>query len=197
QVRRSFARHLRIRPAAWRAKERRTWSWPGRFPRLLLAGIAALTLIGVLVSPLPEFDYNLLHLQAKGTESVVWENRLLEGSDRSSWYALSTADSVAELHRKKAQFAALRVVDKVESLTSILPTDQPERLALLAEMAPVVESISGAWEKVGPIELAAAQYTPARPHHAGRCAQLSSRTLYREEWPLFAANFCPEQYLGT
>ena len=146
-------RHLRIRPAAWRVKERRTWSWPGRFPRLLLAGIAALTLIGVLVSPLPEFDYNLLHLQAKGTESVVWENRLLEGSDRSSWYALSTADSVAELHRKKAQFAALPVVDKVESLTSILPTDQQERLALLAEMAPVVESISGAWEKVGPIEI--------------------------------------------
>src|SRR5262249_47424223 len=99
--------HLRIRPAAWQVKGGRTWSWPGRFSRLLPGGIAALTLIGVLVSPLPQFDYNLLHLQAEGTESVVWENRLQEGSNRSSWYALSTADSLAELHRKKALFAAL------------------------------------------------------------------------------------------
>jgi len=144
-------RYWRIRPAAWQAKERQTWSWPGRFPRLMLGVIGGLTLVGLLVSPPPKFDYNLLHLQATGTESVVWENHLLEDSDRSSWYALSTADSLPELHRKKAQFAALPVVDKIESLASMLPTDQEERLALLAEVAPLVESVSGTWEDVGPI----------------------------------------------
>jgi uncharacterized protein len=148
-------RYLRTRATAWQVQERRTWNWhwPGRHPRLMLAGIGGLTLIGVLVSPLPKFDYNLLHLQAKGTESVAWENRLLEESDRSSWYALSTADSLAELRRKKAQFAALPVVDRVESLASMLPPNQEERLALLAEIAPVVDSISATWENVEPIDV--------------------------------------------
>src|SRR5919197_6785837 len=147
-------RYLRTRATAWRAQERRTWwSWLARFPRLTLAGLGVLTLIGLLVSPLPKFDYNLLHLQAKGTDSVVWENRLLAESDRSSWYALSTADSLAELQHKKAQFAALPVVDRVESLASLLPPNQEERLALLAEIAPLVDSISATWENVEPIDV--------------------------------------------
>ena len=145
--------YLRTRPAAWQAKQHHAGSWFGRFPRLMLGVIGGLTLVALCLSPLPQFDYNLLHLQAKGTESVAWENHLLEDSDRSSWYALSTADSLAELHRKKAQFAALPVVDRVESLASILPIDQEERLRLIAELAPVAESVSGAWEDVGPIEV--------------------------------------------
>jgi hopanoid biosynthesis associated RND transporter like protein HpnN len=146
-------RYLRTRATAWQAPQRRNWSWLGRFPRLTLAGLGVLTLIGLLVSPLPKFDYNLLHLQAKGTESVAWENRLLEESDRSSWYALSTADSLAELQRKKAQFAALPVVDQVESLASMLPPDQEKRLALLAALAPLVDAISATWENVEPIDV--------------------------------------------
>jgi len=146
-------RYLRTRATAWKASQRRNRNWLGRFPRLTLAGLGVLTLIGLLVSPLPKFDYNLLHLQAKGTESVAWENRLLEVSDRSSWYALSTADSLAELQHKKAQFAALPVVDRVESLASMLPPDQEERLALLAEVAPLVDAISATWENVEPIDV--------------------------------------------
>jgi hopanoid biosynthesis associated RND transporter like protein HpnN len=146
-------RYLRTRAIAWQAQERRPWSGLGRFPRLTLAGIGMLTLIGLLVSPLPKFDYNLLHLQAKGTESVVWENHLIEESDRSSRYALSTADSLAELQRKKAQFAALPVVDRVESLASMLPPHQEERQTLVAEIAPVVESVSATWENVEPIDV--------------------------------------------
>ena len=150
-------RYLRTRAAAWQAKERRSWSWswswPGRYPRLTLAGIGVLSLIGVLVSPLPKFDYNLLHLQAKGTESVVWENRLLEESGHSSRYALSTADSLEELRRKKAQFEALPAVDRVESLASLLSPDQEERLALVAEIAPLVDAISATWENVEPVDI--------------------------------------------
>jgi hopanoid biosynthesis associated RND transporter like protein HpnN len=146
-------RYLQTRTTAWQVRERRDWSWLAHFPRLTLASIGVLTLIGLFVSPLPKFDYNLLHLQAKGTESVVWENRLLAGSDRSSWYALSTADSLAELQRKKAQFAALPVVDRVESLAAMLPPNQEERLALVAEVAPLVDSISATWDKVEPIDI--------------------------------------------
>jgi len=149
-------RYLRTRAAAWQVRQRapqRWFGWLGRFPRLLLGGLGVFTVVGLWVSPLPAFDYNMLHLQARGTESVVWENRLLEGSDRSSWYALSTTDSLAELHRKKVQFTALPVVDHVESLASMLPLDQTVRLQALTALAPLVESISGTWEDVAPIDV--------------------------------------------
>src|SRR5262249_34741207 len=78
-------RYFRTRPAAWQAQQRTTSNRFGRFPRRTLGVLGGLTLVALYVSPLPRFDYNLLHLQAKGTESVLWENRLLEASDRSSW----------------------------------------------------------------------------------------------------------------
>ena len=146
-------RSLRPRPAAWRARPPTTQPGWSRFPRLLLGGLGALTLVGLYVSPLPQFDYNLLHLQAEGTESVVWENRLLEASDRSSWYALSTADSLAELQRKQAQFAAHPLVERVESLATLLPPNQPERRALIADVAPLIDAVSGTWEQVAPLDL--------------------------------------------
>jgi hypothetical protein len=63
----------------------------------------------------PSFDYNLIRLQAEGTESVAWEYRLLEASDRSSRYAVSMAHSLDELYHKKAQFEALPIVERPRS----------------------------------------------------------------------------------
>lgn len=142
---------LRPRPAAWRTHPRPVQSWFGRAPRLLLAGLGVLTLWGVYGSPWPRFDYNLLHLQAKGTESVVWENRLLAGSDRSAWYALTTAESLPDLQRKKALFAAHPLVERVESLASLLPPDQAERLVQVAAAAPLIDILTGPWEPVAPV----------------------------------------------
>ena len=45
------------------------------------------------------------------------------------------------------------MVDRVESLASMLPPDQEERLALLAEVAPLVDAISATWENVEPIDV--------------------------------------------
>ena len=61
-------RHLHTRAAAWQARPHTTrerFGWPGRYPRLMLGVIGALTLLGVVLSPPPKFDYNLLHLQAR------------------------------------------------------------------------------------------------------------------------------------
>ena len=124
----------------------------GRYPRLTLAGIGVLILIGVLVSPLPKFDYNLLHLQAKGTESVVWENRLLEESGHSSRYALSTADSLEELRAKKPGLSPAGGRSGRKSRLHAAAC-QEERLALVAKIAPLVDAISATWENVEPIDV--------------------------------------------
>ena len=48
---------------------------------LVSAGVA--TGLAFWALPSIDFDYNLLNLQAKGTESVVWERRILAGTGRS------------------------------------------------------------------------------------------------------------------
>jgi uncharacterized protein len=125
-----------------------------RFPRLTLGLIALLTLAALVLLPMPRFDYNLLNLQARGTESVDWEYRLLAGADRSSWYATSVASSLDELYRKKSQFAALPTVERVESLAGVLPANQAERLALVKELEPVVEALPGMGGDLEPIDVA-------------------------------------------
>jgi hopanoid biosynthesis associated RND transporter like protein HpnN len=125
-----------------------------RFPRLTLGLIGLLTLVALGLLPMPRFDYNLLNLQARGTESVDWEYRLLEGTDRSSWYATSVASSLDELYRKKAQFAALPTVERVESLAAVLPANQAERLALIKTLEPVIQALPSAGGDLEPIDVA-------------------------------------------
>jgi len=95
---------------------------------LLTTGVSFLCLLAL---PTLTFDYNLLHLQARGSESVNWELRILENSGRSSWFALATASSVTETARKAAQFAALPAVEEVQTIASLAPVGQEERLRLI------------------------------------------------------------------
>ena len=146
-------RHRRRHPGVWEALPRDPLHSLKRFPRTILAVIVVLTLAGVLLLPAPQFDYNLLNLQARGSESVSWEYRLIENSDRSSWYALNLATSLDELYRKKAQFTALPVVDRVGSIASVLPPDQAVRLPLVKALAPYVNDVHGDWEQPASIDL--------------------------------------------
>lgn len=146
-------KHRTIPPGVWRAFAHDPLHSLKRFPRLILGAIAVLTLAGVFLLAKPSFDYNLLNLQAQNTESVRWEYRLLAGSDSSSWYALNLADSLDELYRKKAQFAALPTVDRVASIASVLPQNQTTRLQLVRQLAPYVKDVAGNWEQAAPADL--------------------------------------------
>src|SRR5207249_416671 len=81
-----------------------------------LAGVAAALSVFALHGV--RFDYNLLNLQARGTESVDWEERILRAAGRSSFVALSTAGSLDELRERAAAFEGLASVSEVESVLS-------------------------------------------------------------------------------
>jgi hypothetical protein len=147
------APYVRVFPGTWQTIPPDPIRGLRRFPRATLGLCGLLTLAGFVFLPVPPFDYNLLRLQAEGTESVQWEHRLLDASDRSSRYAMSIAHSLDELYRKEAQFAALPVVEQVESLASLLPEDQDRRLSLVQELAPLVEELSTVWGQAEPIDL--------------------------------------------
>jgi uncharacterized protein len=84
---------------------------------------------------------NLLNLQADGTESVVWERKAAAAAGRSVFAALSTATSLPELEDRQAAFQRLPSVSDVQSVLSVLPDRQSEKLAVLQRLGDVADSI--------------------------------------------------------
>lgn len=116
-------------------------AWLARYPKTILATAVVATGASLWAAPQVGFDYNLLNLQATGTESVVWERKAADAAGRSVFAALSTAPSLAALEIKQAKFARLASVSDVQSVMSVLPDRQTEKLALLKRLAEMTDSI--------------------------------------------------------
>jgi uncharacterized protein len=110
-------------------------------PRTVLVVTAVLTAASLLALGWVQFDYNLLNLQAEGTESVVWEKKILATSGRSGFAALSTADTLEELRRKQEAFRRLSTVSEVDSALLLIPDQQPEKRKVIGDFAPIVAPV--------------------------------------------------------
>ncbi len=111
----------------------------------VLIGASAVSVMSLFGAMEVGFDLNPLRLQAKGTESVVWEERLRENSKRSVLFATSVAYSLEELQEKSRALEALPTVWKVQSVLSLLPKDQEEKLPMVKEISdrtPLLDSQS-------------------------------------------------------
>ncbi|TWT39177.1 MMPL family transporter [Blastopirellula retiformator] len=98
-------------------------------PRATLLGSLVFCLFLATGASKLYYDHNLLNLQAQDLESVEWEKKLLEETDRSVWFALSIASSRQELIARKETFEKLSHVDHVEEIASLLPPDDESRSA--------------------------------------------------------------------
>jgi len=112
-----------------------------RWPLVLLAGSIAFTAAALFALPHLGFDLNLLHLQAEGTPSVLWEQRILSSGSRSSRYAVSVVGTLDEARRLQDAYEKLPEVRKVESAASLVPEDQDARMAAIRELAPLVAAL--------------------------------------------------------
>jgi hypothetical protein len=115
--------------------------WLARYPKTILAVAVVATGASLWAAPRVSFDYNLLNLQANGTESVVWERKAAAAAGRSVFAALSTATSLVDLEAKQTAFQRLPTVSDVQSVLSVLPDRQTEKLALLQRLGDVADSI--------------------------------------------------------
>jgi len=89
------------------------------------------------------FDYNLLNLQAKGTEAVQYEMKILESAGRSAWSAAMLADSLEEVQQKERQLAALPTVARFESISVVVSKHQEENLHFIQEnLAPLLQELA-------------------------------------------------------
>jgi predicted RND superfamily exporter protein len=112
-----------------------------RRPATVLAVAGVVTLLSMWGLRHVRFDYNLLNLQAHGTESVVWERRILASAHRSGFSALASADSLDELRRKHDRFARLPSVSEVDSVLLLIPGDQEQKRKIIGEFADLVAPI--------------------------------------------------------
>jgi uncharacterized protein len=115
--------------------------WITSHPKTVLAAAAVLAAVSVYAFGKVRFDFNLLNLQAEGTESVVWEKKILETSGRSGFAALSSAATLDELRRKQHAFRALGSVSEVDSALLLIPDDQPEKQKIIRDFAPIVAPV--------------------------------------------------------
>ncbi|MBI3303749.1 MAG: MMPL family transporter, partial [Deltaproteobacteria bacterium] len=125
----------------------------GRARWLLLTLAGLLTLASLAVLPTVSFDYNLLNLQARGTESVEWEKRIIADSERSSWNALATAPTPVEAMHKAAAFKVLSSVESVESVASLIPEEQEERLTLVRALQPLLSDLPPSLSSPAPVDV--------------------------------------------
>ena len=112
-----------------------------RYPKavLTIAGVAAAASLWAL--PHVGFDYNLLNLQPKGTESVIWEKRILANTGRSGFNGLASATSLEELRRKQEAFEKLPSVSEVDSVLRVIPDNQKEKISIVRTFAPIVAPV--------------------------------------------------------
>jgi len=85
-----------------------------------------------------KFDLNMLRLQSKRAESVIWEKKLVGESKRPSIYGVILARSLEEVQKKTAALEALSTVSEVQSVKSLLPPQQMEKIDLLRQMKPMI-----------------------------------------------------------
>jgi hopanoid biosynthesis associated RND transporter like protein HpnN len=88
-----------------------------------------------------KFDLNMLRLQSKRAESVLWEKKLVEGSRRPSMYGVIIARSLEEVREKTAALKALPTVSKVQSIESMLPREQKGKIDSLRQIKPLLAGI--------------------------------------------------------
>jgi len=79
-----------------------------------------------------------LNLQARATESVAWERAIIATHDRSSYAALATARSLAELKAKRDAFERLPSVASVDTALRFVPDDQDVKIKVLRDVAPLI-----------------------------------------------------------
>jgi len=110
-------------------------------PKTILVAAAVITVIACYGLRWLQFDYNILNLQAHGTESVEWEKRILATAGRSGFAALSSASSLDELTQKHHAFAHLASVSEVDSALLMIPSDQEEKRKIIGDFAAIVAPV--------------------------------------------------------
>jgi uncharacterized protein len=118
--------------------------------RILVVGTGAVAaLISAALLPRLHFDFNPIHLRSSGVESVATLVDLMRDPDRSPNTLEVIRPSLAAGDRLADTFRRDPSVYSVRTLSSFIPTGQPEKITLIADAANLVDLT------LNPLEVAA------------------------------------------
>ncbi|MDP6625211.1 MAG: MMPL family transporter [Nitrospinota bacterium] len=104
-------------------------------PRYIIFLGSFTTFLTFLVIKDIRFDYNILNLQASGLESVDYEMRILNNSDRSAWYGAVIVNTYDKVLSTKKAIESLPSVNIVSSVASIVPEQQQEKISIIKRIS--------------------------------------------------------------
>ena len=156
--------------------------------RVLVVGTgAAAALICTALLPLVRFDFNPIHLRSTTIESVATLVDLMHDPDRSPNTLEVIRPSLAAADRLAAVFRGNPTVHSAHTLSSFIPSDQAQKMALIADTANLVDLT------LSPLEVATpptdAELSDSLERAAGKLRQISTpdRALQADAHRLAAA----------
>lgn len=112
-----------------------------RYRRVILGMLVPVVVAAAVVVPWLSFDFNALHLRDPSTESVSTFQELLADPDTSPYVIQVLADNLPAADALAKSLRSLPEVDRVLTLSSFVPGDQEEKLAMIDEMALMLEPV--------------------------------------------------------
>lgn len=108
-----------------------------RRPRTVIVGAVLLIAAAIPAALQTRYDPNLLNLHPPGVESVVWEKRLIEDSQRSAWIGMSIVDSLEKAQRETLAFLAEpHEIAGVDGVGALFHPQRDQRRAAMAQSMP-------------------------------------------------------------
>ena len=112
-----------------------------QYRRVILGVAACAAMAAMAVLPLLRFDVNPLHLRDPSSEGVSTFQELLADPDTAPSVIQVVADNVADADAVAERLRSAPDVDRVVTLSSFVPGGQEEKLAMIDEMAVVLDPI--------------------------------------------------------
>ena len=135
-----------------------------RRPVATIALILCLSALAVLPARKVGFDYNLLNMQSEGLEAVVFQNKMIERSQRSVLFGAVVVDSLDEGKRMLNAITNLPSVGGVETMVTYLTEDQSRKLDLVREIKRVLSGLMFSSLDPNPVDLDALYQTLFSSH---------------------------------
>lgn len=108
---------------------------PYRQSRRIWQGMAVLLLVAAFFAPRASFDFDPLHLRDPDSESVATFRDLLADPALPALTLSAVVASDAEAQAIRARLKPVPEVRQVLTLSDLVPKDQPEKLAIIEELA--------------------------------------------------------------
>ncbi|RMH34901.1 MAG: hypothetical protein D6690_09675, partial [Nitrospirae bacterium] len=133
-----------IQPPFTKLRDGALWRgmiWLVGHRRLTLLVSGGTLLAAALVLPHVRFDFNPLHMKDPELESVATFLDLLKDPHASPYRASVIVENLAEAESLAERLAQLDEVDKAITVTSYIPSDQEEKLAMIEELGLVLQPL--------------------------------------------------------